>query len=406
MVDNIKLYPWFHAASGIEAWIPVFFLYFSQYLSLEQVIQLSAIYYVSVFVLEVPSGYFSDRIGRKITLCISVFSLVCAHILFLSGDSFIVFALGQFMLAAGIAFQSGTDTALHYDSLAVEGLEHEYEQREARAEKYGLFSLAIASLVGGALATIDLRLAYVLSLCGSLVTLSIVIRFTEPRHILHSDTGSFISVLTGCIRLFRNPLLAWLFVAMVVMYAMEHVPFEFYQPYIRLLEFEPLQGIGDSAALISGIVIAVSMFGGAIGAGVSIRLRKSLGLLGVLGLAALIQLSIVMALGMVLHIAALMMVFIRNFPMAMVHAPVHAAIAPLITSAQRATYLSLQGLSQRIFFALLLFALSRTVSDVDVVDWPTLSRIIQICLLIGLLSMIPMALFSTKIRSLIRKTGG
>ena len=65
---NIRLYPWFRAASDGHAWITVFFLYMSQSLPLDQVIQLSAVYYFSVFVLEVPSGYFSDRIGRRTTL--------------------------------------------------------------------------------------------------------------------------------------------------------------------------------------------------------------------------------------------------------------------------------------------------------------------------------------------------
>ena len=65
LADNVRLYPWFRAASDGHAWITVFFLYMSQTLPLEQVISLSAVYYLSVFVLEVPSGYFSDRIGRR-----------------------------------------------------------------------------------------------------------------------------------------------------------------------------------------------------------------------------------------------------------------------------------------------------------------------------------------------------
>jgi MFS family permease len=149
MESNIRLYPWFRMASDVQAWIPVFFLYFSAYVSLEQVIQLSSIYYLSVFILEVPSGYFSDRIGRRTTLMISALCMITASLFFLAGSGFTMFALGQVMLAAGIAFQSGTDTALHYDSLAQLGLESEYESREARAEKLGLGSLALACLLGG-----------------------------------------------------------------------------------------------------------------------------------------------------------------------------------------------------------------------------------------------------------------
>ncbi len=397
MEKNIRLYPWFRVASDVQAWISVFFLYFSQFVSLEQILQLSAVYYVSVFILEVPSGYFSDRVGRKITLALSALSLVCAHTLFLTGSGFTIFAFGQFMLAAGTAFQSGTDTALHYDSLVAVGRENEYEKREARAEKFGMLSLAVGTLLGGALGLIDLRFAYVLSLCGGIAALIIVTQFAEPRHCRHEIPQSFLRVLSSCIKRLKNPLLAWLFVAMVVMYSMEHVPFEFYQPYIRLLGLELLTIQGNNAALISGVVISISMFGGAMGAALSIRIRNAIGLLGVIALAGAVQLSIITALGTVLHFAALMMVFARNFPMAMVHAPVNAAIAPLIDSSQRATYLSMQGLSQRIMFAILLFSLSFTVSDVDAISWPTLSTLLRTCLLVGLVTVIPLLLTSKKI---------
>ena len=76
MQRNIRLYPWFRAASDGHAWITVFFLYMSQKLPLDQVIELSAVYYLSVFVLEVPSGYFSDRIGRRRTLLIAAAALI------------------------------------------------------------------------------------------------------------------------------------------------------------------------------------------------------------------------------------------------------------------------------------------------------------------------------------------
>ena len=77
---NVLLYPWFRAASDGMAWITVFFLYMSQHVPLDQVIQLSAVYYLSVFVLEVPSGYFSDRIGRRLTLLIAALACLASYL--------------------------------------------------------------------------------------------------------------------------------------------------------------------------------------------------------------------------------------------------------------------------------------------------------------------------------------
>ena len=67
---NTTLYPWYRAGYEAYFWLPVFFLYFNERFSIERVLQLEAIYFLSVVLLEVPSGYFSDRIGRRPTLLI------------------------------------------------------------------------------------------------------------------------------------------------------------------------------------------------------------------------------------------------------------------------------------------------------------------------------------------------
>ena len=206
-------------ASDSMAWIPVFFLYMSQTLPLSQVIQLSAVYYFSVFVLEVPSGYFSDRVGRRHTLMLAAISLVISFICFIIGAGFWWFAAGQFFLASGISMQSGTDTAFHYDSLKALGREGEYAGREAKAEHWGHNMTALACFVGGALALIDLRLAYVYSLVAALVMAALVWCFAEPRHADESSaqTGSFFATVLDCIGRLRDPLLGWLFVVVVVL---------------------------------------------------------------------------------------------------------------------------------------------------------------------------------------------
>jgi MFS family permease len=382
----------------MHAWIPVFFLYFSQYLALEEVIQLSAVYYISVFLLEVPSGYFSDHVGRKPTLLISAVCLIFAHCCFIFGASFEIFALGQFLLAGGIAFQSGTDTAFHYDSLKLNDQESEFEWREARAEKFGLLSLAFSCLLGGALGAIDLKFAYFISLSGALLSIVLISGFTEPTRV-STQIFSFSQTFRLCVSRLGHPVLAWIFAGMVVMYTLEHIPFEFYQPYIQLLDSNIVNLSSGSPSMISGIVIAISMFGGAIGTVFSIKLKTIFGLPGLFLLAAICQLTIIGSMSLWLHSSILFVVFLRNFPMAFLHAPVQAAIAPLVNSQLRATYLSIQGLSQRLLMAFMLFGLSRSIpSDTDLV-WSALSSLFTTALLIGISAMIPVVLYGFRIRN-------
>ena len=396
---NIGLYPWFRAASDGHAWITVFFLYMSQSLPLDQVIELSAVYYLSVFLLEVPSGYFSDRIGRRRTLLIAAAAFVASYVCFIVGAGFWWFAAGQFLLATGMAMQSGTDTAFHYDSLKALGREAEYAQREAKAEQWGLTMLAIATLSGGLLGMIDLRLAYVFSLLSASAMALLAWRFVEPVHADESTAipQSFTRVVWGCCLRLRDPVLGWVFAVVIVLYAMAHIVYEFYQPYITLLQLPALEA-SAYAPLISGIVISVSMFGGAIGARASIGWELKLGLVGVLSVAMLIQLGIVAVMAIAVSPAVLALVCLRNFPMSLVHAPVRAAIAPRIERRQRATYLSLQGLAERFFFALLLLLLASGLERGAPVAESTLISVLTLTLGIGVGCAVVLFAFTGKIR--------
>ncbi len=401
---NVTLYPYFRMAADGYAWIAVFFLYMSQTQSLDQVIQLSSIYYFSVFLLEVPSGYFSDRVGRRTTLLLASAALILSYVCFIIGASFWWFAAGQFLLAAGISFQSGTDTALHYDSLKALGRESEYAAREAGAEQRAMLMLALATLAGGVLGLVDLRLAYVYALASAIVMAVLAWRLTEPVHAeeTHLLPQSFLRLVASCLARLRDPVLGWLFAIVIVLYALAHFVYEFYQPYITLLQISLLE-TREHAALVSGIVIAVSMFGGALGARVSIAWKLRLGLLGLLAVAMLIQLGIVAAMALVLSPLALALVFARNFPMALVQAPVRAAIAPRIGREQRATYLSLQGLAERLVFALLLLALAAGLEPGAPVDESTLHGILLAMLWIGGLAAVALFWFTRTIRRELRR---
>ena len=125
---NVRLYPLYQGLLNSYFWLPVFFLYFSEKLSLGQVLRLEAIYYATVVLLEVPSGYFSDTVGRRRTLILSSAALATSYALFFLGSTFAFFAVAQVFLAAGLAFNSGTDTALHFDSLSAIGRASEYDR--------------------------------------------------------------------------------------------------------------------------------------------------------------------------------------------------------------------------------------------------------------------------------------
>ncbi|MDJ0839826.1 MAG: MFS transporter [Acidobacteriota bacterium] len=380
---NLRLYPLYALAFNCYAWTPVFFLYFSQNLPLAAVLRLEALYYAAVVLLEVPSGYFSDRVGRKATLLISSTAMCLSYALFTLGGSFEVFAAAQVLLAVGISFNSGTDVSFHYDSLAELGRAGEFGAREARITRNNLFANGFASFAGGAVALFALRYAYALSFATALVGLVVALFFKEPGRDHRQRAAGFLTQLGRCLACLRNPLLAWLFFYCVGMIILDHIPYELYQPYLDLLGERAAWLPQEGTPLTAGLVMAVSLFLGAPVAGYSIRLRDKLGLKPALLSATLMQTVVIASMGWFLHPLVVALILLRNVPAALKTAPLNAAIAPRVDTSLRATYLSLQSLVGRLSFSITLAGLSLMFAPGDHPDWPALSRISQTSTVIG-----------------------
>lgn len=386
LTRNITLYPWYAATFNGFAWMPVFFLYFSEHMSLITVLRLEAIYYASVVLMEVPSGYFSDRVGRRPTLVISAMAFCVSYVLFLIGDGFALFATAQVLLAIGIAFNSGTDTSFLYDSLAASDREDEYAQCEAIAGRNGLFANSIAAMLGGVLAMMHLRLAYAVSLVASLASLVLVLLFIEPTvHEKRVVIGvGFFDQLRRCVGLLRQRTLAWLFAFAVLMTILNHVPYEFYQPYLSLLNADS-HVPEASTPMTAAIHMAIAMLLGSWASAKSIRVRERFGIGPTLLAATMIQVLIIGLMGFVLHYVVAALALLRSVPRALMTPPLNAAITPRVPKAQRATYLSIQSLAGRLGFSATLVMLSSLVAAEDIADWTSLSRVLQTSLLIGVI---------------------
>lgn len=371
---NVRLYPWYALAFNAYFWMPIFVLYFLQFMPLADVLRLEAIYYMGVVVLEVPSGYFSDRVGRRVTLLLASAFLIAAYALFFLGSTFSVFAVAQVLLAAGLAFNSGTDTSLHFDSLASLGRESEYADREASAARNSLLASGVGGVMGGAAGLIDLRLAYALSVVGAVISFALVLAMHEPRsHERTLTPPGPVRQFMLCAGRLRDHLLGWTFAYAIAMTILNHIPYEFYQPYMELA-LARFDALGRSTPLTAGLHMGIVMFLASGVAGRSVAIRDRLGYANALLLATLLQVAIVVAMGLVLHPLVLLLVLLRSFPRAMASAPMNAAVTPRVGREQRATFLSLQSLAGRLAFSASLVGLSfaRPLDGVDS-DWARLS---------------------------------
>jgi MFS family permease len=397
---NVRLYPWYAALFNAFFWMPVFFLYFGEHLTLGEVLSLEAVYYVAVVLLEVPSGYLSDKLGRKLTLVVSALSLLAAYVLFfvapqLGGD-FAIFAAAQVLLAGGIAANSGTDTSFHHDSLAALDRDDEYKDREAVVERNALIATAAAAVLGGLASSVDLAYAYGLSAVVALASIALLARFEEPSEDSDPDALDFVPQLGACVGQLRRPVLAWLFGFAVFATIVNHVPYEFYQPYTDLVGLE--LDFADHTPIATGTIAAITTLLGALVARQSASIDDRIGTRATLLGAGALQLLVIGAMAAVLHPAILLVVLLRGVPSALMKAPLRAAVTPRIPKPQRATYLSLQSLVGRLGFAALLASLGWVAGGVDVESWSTLSRLMEIAAIATGVGWALLVLASTRVR--------
>ncbi len=377
------LYQWYATLAEASFWVPVFFLYLAAYLPLDAVLLLEAAYFFSVVVIEVPSGWFSDRLGRRPTMLIGGFLSALSHGLMCAGPSlavggsiesplFYVFGAALVLRAGGMAFRSGTDTALHYDALLACGLHREFAAREARASRRRFYGAAVAAFVGGGAALIDLRVPYFLSFFAAIGLLAVVFTMREPS--AHAESRSRANLLRqvgACAAQWKCGALLLLFLYAAMMIVLNHVPYEYFQPYIETVLGEGGKAVAAVPA-VAGVHVAVTFgIAGWVGAR-SIKLRDRTSLCFVLFLATALQAALIGLMWMWVSVPVMVLLLLRSCPRALMTPPLNAAVTGAVPTHLRATYLSMQSLAGRLSFSGVLVLLTLAVPLSAKADWPAI----------------------------------
>lgn len=381
VASNISLYRWSRFLRSLIFWQAIWFLYFQDVLSGAQAILLYAVYDIAITVLEVPSGYMSDRLGRRKTLIASAFAAFGGAVFLWIGDSFILFAIGQILIGAGGALASGTEEAMLYESLAATDREDEIEAQEVIAWRYSFSALALSAVTGGAMALIDPRLPFLAGAIAMVGLIWVTFRMVEPPRTMDTAEGAELLRLTHLGEAFRNPVLQWFFALGVLMYGFSHLPFVFGQPFI--LQTLDSIGVATSAPLVSGVVTASMMGISVLVSLVALRMRKALGLplllLGAFGLQ--IAISGVMALTESVFVLAVLM--LRMVPDALSRPFILGRIQPLLSDDSRATWLSLKSFAGRLLFASALAAGAISTTDAGTMPYADIRAILTVAVIFG-----------------------
>ncbi|MEM9971370.1 MAG: MFS transporter [Pseudomonadota bacterium] len=345
MATNVRLYPLFRLLQNMIFWLAVWFLFFQDRLSAADALVLYAILDLTTTVLEVPSGYVSDRLGRRWTLIASSLAPTAAMFCFFYGDSFAAFALGQVLLGVGSALVSGTDSAFLYESLETDGRQAEVELHEVRAWRATFAGFGISAAIGGAVATVSLEAVFALTGMAMAASALVASLFTEPPRTEDSRKMTETMRFKQLREAFSNRVLIWLLILSALLWAYGHIPFVFGQPFI--LDSLSTIGFDGEAPLVSGLVTTAMM---AISVGTSMfapALRRRVGLAGLVCFAFFMQIALAAVLAATNAPLAIAVLLLRMVPGSLSAPFIVARIQPLLSVESRATFLSLRSLFGR-----------------------------------------------------------
>jgi MFS family permease len=178
----IKICQW------LMLYMPVVKLFYAEnHLGDTDLFLLHAIYSAVIFLVEIPSGYLADQMGRKNAIIIGLSFGLTGFLAYSFTYGFFGFLLAEVALGIGEGFVSGSDTALLYDTLLQQNKKNTYVRYEGRISGAGNLAESLAGIVVTLIAFSSARGYYYIQSGLSAIALAAAFFLTEPK--VHGHVG-------------------------------------------------------------------------------------------------------------------------------------------------------------------------------------------------------------------------
>ena len=345
LISNIKKIYLFEIFSAMFFAVPVMVLFWKDNgLSLTQIMILQSFFSILIVLLEIPSGYFADLYGRKISLVISALGLFFAILIYSFGYTYFVFFLAEIFFAINISFSSGSLSALMYDTLKDLKIEDKYKKYWGNSRFYGLISFAISGIIGGFIAKYGLRYTIYASLPVFFLVIPISLSFVEPkRHKVIVKKGYLKELFIIIKDIFvKQKKLRWLIIYSAFIFGFNKAGFWTYQPYFKLAGID---------IVYFGIIYAVLTFSAAVFSKYAHLFEKKLGAKYSLIILTLFTGLGYLLMGNLIFVFSFTFIFFEQFVRSFRDIVVTDYINKMTDSSIRATVLSAESLVGKLIYA-------------------------------------------------------
>ena len=180
--DNINKMYLLKAVKWFMILMPIIVLFFEKHgLSLTQIMILQATYSFTVALFEIPSGFFADIYGRRLSLFFGSILTFLGYLIFSFYSGFNEFFIAEIFLGIGGSLISGADSALIYDTLLELKKDEDYTKIEGKNYGIGNLSEGLAGVLGGFLAVSSLELPVYIQTFVLFFSIPLSYSLVEPK---------------------------------------------------------------------------------------------------------------------------------------------------------------------------------------------------------------------------------
>lgn len=249
MARDLRLFYLFRMLATSYLWVPIFFPFMmSRGLSFRDIMILAGVFSAVVIVVEIPTGAFADRIGRRTSMMLGALIMAASCLIAYQAHSFSEFLISEMLAAVSMSLCSGADSAYLFDLLAEHGVAHEYGRRESTASAWHMGGSAAAYAGGGFLAQIDLALPYLVTAGVAIGAFATALALGDDRSRLAAppprrgsllgDWREWNQHMRGAIRdVVKNGRLMWIIGYSTVVFVLLCATKYLYQPYLNARSF-------------------------------------------------------------------------------------------------------------------------------------------------------------------------
>jgi len=334
---------------------PVITLYYlMNQLSFTQIGILAMVTSVSSMVLEIPAGLFADRFGKRASLLVASFFAVIYSLLLALGSGFWLFFVAVLFFGSYFAFSSGTREAMLFDFVAAYSSKADYKKYLGKMRLYnGLFS-AITLITASILFKIEAKLPFWIMAGFMFASFALAFLMKEPP--LAKDETDTIplftfhgSFKTAFFQMFQDRYVFAGLILMVVVTAFFRILADYGQPLIQL------SGVD---VLYFGVIYAVIRVVQGVASEVTHRLDKVMKPLNLLFLALLLMIAGFFVMGQGRGFALVGALLLMNGGYWMLKTTIDDEINQAISSAYRATILSIVSFMENILAVVVVMSFS------------------------------------------------